>query len=98
MWYQYLAEFLGSAILVYVILITQSVLALGVAYILLLMLTVRFSGGFFNPMITLVMSMMNQLPRREMLLYILAQILGGIAGLEVYKQSGGGKEEFRLDM
>ena len=86
MFYPYLAEYLGSAIIVYVMLVTQNVLAFGGAYILLLILTVHFSGGFFNPMITLVIAMMNQISREEMLFYILAQVLGGITALTIYKQ------------
>ena len=86
MFYQYLAEYLGSAIIVYVMLTTQNVLAFGGAYILLLILTVHFSGGFFNPMISLVIAMMNQISREEMLLYVLAQVLGGITALTIYKQ------------
>lgn len=88
MFYQYLAEYLGSAIIVYVMLTTQNVLAFGGAYVLLLILTVHFSGGFFNPMITLVIAMMNQISREEMLLYVLAQILGGITALTIYKKYG----------
>lgn len=88
MFFQYLAEFLGSAFIVYIMLVTQNVLAFGAAYVLLLILTVHFSGGFFNPMITLIVAMMNQISRGEMLLYILAQVLGGVMALEVYKRYG----------
>lgn len=93
MFHQYLAEYLGSALIVYVMLVTQNVLAFGGAYILLLILTIHFSGGFFNPMITLIIAMMNQISRGEMLFYVLAQVLGGITALTIYKKYGSGIQE-----
>jgi len=88
MFYQYLAEYLGSVTIVYVMLATHNVVAFCGAYILLLILTVHLSGGFFNPMITLVIAMMNQISREEMLFYVLAQVLGGITALTIYKKYG----------
>lgn len=88
MFYQYLAEYFGSAIIVYVMLVSQNILAFGATYILLLMITIRFSGGFFNPMITLVIAMLNQISREEMLFYVLAQVLGGITALTAYQKFG----------
>lgn len=84
---QYLAEFFGSILLVYVLLKTKNVLAVGALYFLLIILTIKFSGGMFNPMVTVIITMHNQISKKEMFLYILAQMLGGIVGLEVYKQT-----------
>lgn len=95
MFFQYLAEYLGSAFIVYVMLVTQNVLPFAATYLLLLILTVHFSGGFFNPMITLVISMMNQISREEMLFYILAQVLGGITALTIYQKYGSLSQIFK---
>lgn len=87
MFLQYLAEFFGSAILVYILLKTRNVLAVGAIYFLLILVTIRFSGGLFNPMVTIIIAMYNQISKIDMFLYILAQILGGIVGLQIYKQT-----------
>lgn len=89
MFLQYLAEFFGSAILIYILMKTRNVLAVGAIYFLLIILTIKFSGGLFNPMVTVIIAMFNQISKTDMFLYILAQILGGIVGLEIYKQSTG---------
>lgn len=86
MYQKYLAEFVGSAFLMYVVLSTGNVLAIGATYILLLLLTLNISGGFFNPMITIVIAMTNNLPRSDIFFYILAQLLGGVSALEIYKR------------
>ena len=87
MFLQYLAEFFGSVILVYVLLKTQNVLATGAIYFLLIIFTIKFSGGLFNPMITIIIAMLGSISKTDMFLYILAQILGGIIGMEIYKQT-----------
>ena len=87
MFLRYLAEFFGSVILVYILLKTRNVLAVGAIYFLLILITIKFSGGLFNPMITIIITMFNQISKTDMFLYILAQILGGIVGLQIYKQT-----------
>lgn len=87
MFLQYLAEFFGSVILVYILLKTRNVLAVGAIYFLLILFTIKFSGGLFNPMITIIIAMYNQISKTDMFLYILAQVLGGIVGLQIYKQT-----------
>lgn len=86
MFLQYLVEFIGSVIMVYVLLKTKNVLAVGAIYFLLIILTNKFSGGFFNPAITIALSMFDQISKTDMFFYVLAQVLGGVIGLEIYKQ------------
>jgi glycerol uptake facilitator-like aquaporin len=84
--YAYLAEFLGVLFVVYVALATGNILAIAAAYALALILTVATSGGYLNPALTIVMAAAGKLETADILSYSLAQILGGLVALEVYKR------------
>ena len=86
--YAYLAEFLGVLFVVYVVLATGTILAIAAAYALALILTVATSGGYLNPAITIVMAAAGKLETSEILSYSLAQILGALVGLELFKRYG----------
>ena len=86
--YAYLAEFLGVLFVVYVVLATGNILAIAAAYALALILTLATSGGYLNPAITIVMAAAGKLETKEILSYSLAQILGGLVALEVFKRYG----------
>ena len=45
-----------------------------------------YSGGHFNPAISVMMVAMKKLSSNDLLPYILAQIAGGLAALELYKR------------
>lgn len=86
--YAYLAEFLGVLFVVYVALATGNILAIAAAYALALILTVATSGGYLNPALTIVMAAAGKLETAEILSYSLAQILGGLVALQLYKRYG----------
>lgn len=86
--YAYLAEFLGVLFVVYVALATGNILAIAAAYALALILTVATSGGYLNPALTIVMAAAGKLETADILSYSLAQILGGLVALELYKRYG----------
>jgi glycerol uptake facilitator-like aquaporin len=81
----YFVEFFGTMFFVYIILATGNPLAIGAALALVVLLTSSISGGYINPVITLVMSAAGQLPSSEVIPYCLAQIFGGLIALEIYK-------------
>jgi glycerol uptake facilitator-like aquaporin len=83
---KYLVEFLGSIFFVYVILATGNPLAIGAAFALVILLTKNISGGFINPTITITMAAAGQITNVEILPYCIAQILGGLVALELYKR------------
>ncbi len=85
--YKYLAEFIGSAITIYVFLSTGNALAVGATLALSLLLTTKISGGHVNPALSIVMVSAGKLPIDELVPYILAQVFGGLVALELYKRT-----------
>jgi glycerol uptake facilitator-like aquaporin len=83
---KYLVEFLGSVFFVYVVLATGNPLAIGAAFAIAVLMTKHISGGFINPMITITMAAAGQITNIEILPYCIAQILGGLVALELYKR------------
>lgn len=86
MFEKYLIEFVGSALFVYVFLATGNPLAIGAALALVMLLSTSISGGYINPVITIVMSSAGNIQANDVLPYCLAQILGGLVALEIYKR------------
>jgi aquaporin Z len=83
---KYLVEFLGTLFFLYIIISTGSAIAIGAALALVIYLGGKISGGNFNPAVSVMMVMAGKLPRQDLIGYILAQILGGLAALELYKR------------
>jgi glycerol uptake facilitator-like aquaporin len=84
--YEYLAEFLGTLIFVYVILATRNPLAIGATLALVILFTTNISGGYINPVVAIVMASIGNLTSNELLLYCLAEIFGALTALEIYKR------------
>ena len=82
----YLAEFFGTALLVYVILATGNPLAIGATLALIILLIGTISGGHVNPAVSIVMASIGRLPIDELVPYCLAQIFGGLVALELFKR------------
>jgi len=83
---KYLAEFLGTIFFVYVILVTMNPLAIGAALALAILLASNISGGHFNPAVSLTMACMGKLSTTDLMPYIIAQVLGGLIALEIFKR------------
>jgi glycerol uptake facilitator-like aquaporin len=84
--YKYLVEFLGTVFFVYVILATDSPLAIGAALSLAILLASSISGGHINPAVTIAMASVGKLPTHDVLPYCAAQILGGLTAVEIHKR------------
>jgi len=82
----YLVEFLGTLFFLYVILATGNALAIGSALALAVLVGGPISGGMFNPAVSVMMVAACKLPKNELMPYILAQLAGGLAALELYKR------------
>jgi aquaporin Z len=86
MFTKYLVEFLGTLFFLYIIIATNNALAIGAALALAIYLGGKISGGNFNPAVSVMMVMAGKLPKQDLIGYILAQILGGLAAFELYKR------------
>jgi glycerol uptake facilitator-like aquaporin len=81
----YLAEFIGTLFFLFVILFTGEALPIGLALIIVILILGKFSGGHFNPAVTIMMVFAkNGFKIGDALPYILAQILGGLTALIIY--------------
>jgi len=84
--YTYLAEFLGTLFFVYVIVATGNPLAIGAALALSILLTANISGGHINPAVSIVMASSGNMDTKDLVPYCIAQILGALSALEIYKR------------
>jgi glycerol uptake facilitator-like aquaporin len=84
--YKYLVEFLGSVFFIYVILATGNALAIGAALAVTILLIGKISGGHLNPAVSIAMNASGKLPTKDLIPYILAQSLGGLVALELFKR------------
>ena len=82
---KYLVEFLGTALLVFVILYTGNYLAIGATLAIALLIGGKISGGAFNPAVTIAMGMSGKIPKSMIAPYCVVQILGGLFALWLYK-------------
>jgi len=82
--YKYLAEFLGTLFLVYVIVATGNPIAIGAALALAVLMTANISGGHINPAVTIAMAAAGKLDVAEIIPYVLAQIFGGLVAIQVF--------------
>jgi aquaporin Z len=83
---KYLVEFLGSMFFLYVIIAIGQPLAIGAALTVAIMIGGKISGGNFNPAVSIMMVAAGKLNSKDLIPYILAQVCGGLAALEIYKK------------
>jgi glycerol uptake facilitator-like aquaporin len=83
---KYLAEFIGTGLLTYVILATNNPIIAALVYAVMLIVVLQISSGYLNPAIALVMASINRINIHELLPYIMAQFFGALVALELYKR------------
>ena len=79
---KYVVEFLGAALFIYVILATGNALAIGATLALIILI----SGAQVNPAVSITMAAAGKLPTVDLVPFCIAQILGGLVALEIYKR------------
>jgi glycerol uptake facilitator-like aquaporin len=82
----YLAEFLGTAVFIYVILATGNPLIIGLTLSLIILIIQNISGGMVNSTLTIVLAVAGKVPMTDLIPFVLAQVLGGLMALEIYKR------------
>ena len=60
--------------------------AIGAALAVVILLGGPISGGHFNPAVSIMMAAAGKLPKTELLPYVIAQVLGGIVALELFRR------------
>ena len=83
---KYIVEFLGTMFFLYVILATGNPIAIGLALTLAIMVGGKISGGNFNPAVSVMVASKGELKMGDLLPYVIAQVAGGLAALELYKR------------
>jgi aquaporin Z len=81
-----LVEFFGTFVFLYVILVTGNFLAIGAALALCIFLGGKYSGGNYNPAVTIMLVAAKKQNMDTLFPYILAQILGGLAAFTLHRQ------------
>ena len=81
-----LAEFLGTLLFLYVILATGDAVAIGLGLMASIFILGKKSGGHFNPAVSVMMAMAGKMNMTDLAPYVVAQIAGGLAALELYKR------------
>ena len=79
------AEFIGTFIFLFVIITTGNAWFIGLTLALVIFVLGKFSGGNYNPAVTFMMVLGNKQPKSDLLPYIIAQLLGAVMALQVYK-------------
>lgn len=79
-------EFLGTLFFIYVILATENALAIGAAMAIAILVGGKISGGHFNPAVSVMMVAAGKLPKADLIPYVLIQVAGGLAALELFKR------------
>ena len=83
----YLAEFIGTLFFLFVIIFTGQALPIGLALMIVILILGKFSGGHFNPAVTIMMLFDKRIRAGDALFYILAQISGGLVAWFIYNRT-----------
>jgi aquaporin Z len=83
---RYIIEFLGTTLLTFTIFWTSNWLAIGAVLAIAVLLGGEISGGAYNPAVTFALYHAGKLQKSEVVPYIIAEILGGLAGFYMYKK------------
>ena len=80
-----ICEFVGTFIFLSVILATGDPLAIGLALAVSVYFGIKVSGGHFNPAVTVMMYFKKAINDKELVCYIISQVLGGLAALNFFR-------------
>jgi aquaporin Z len=82
----FVIELIGTFIFLYIIISSGgNAIAIGVALAAMVFFGGKISGGNFNPAVSFMMYLNNQLTTSKLFVYILAQIIGASLALWLYK-------------
>ena len=79
-----LVEFLGTLLLVFVVLATGHWAAIGLALAVAVFLGGSISGGAFNPAVAMILYVKKTININELVTYIIAELIGALFAFFVY--------------
>ncbi len=82
-----LVEFLGTVLLVFVVLSTGHWAAIGLALAVAVFLGGKISGGAFNPAVALSFYLKKSISMNDLGMYIVAELLGAVVAFFVYQNT-----------
>ena len=77
-------EFIGTFIFLSVILATGDPFAIGLSLAVAIYFGIKVSGGHFNPAVSIMMYFKKAINNKELVCYIISQVLGGIIALNFF--------------
>lgn len=80
-----ISEFLGTFALIFSILASGNFLVIGLTLAIVIYLVGDLSGANVNPVVSFVLFLNNQMSSQKLFEYIIAQTLGALLALGVYK-------------
>lgn len=83
---KFIAEFIGTLVLVYTILATGHPIAIGLSLALIIMVIGGVSGGHVNPAVSFAMYLGGKLSQDDLIPYVIAQLSGAVVALELHKR------------
>jgi len=83
---KYLVEFLGTMLLIFVILATGNWVAIGITLAICVLLGGPISGAAYNPAVAISFYASGKLPQSDLIPYIIVEILGSLAAFYAYKK------------
>tara|TARA_B100000242_G_C43054538_1_gene493181 strand:+ start:3705 stop:3980 length:276 start_codon:yes stop_codon:yes gene_type:complete len=83
----YLVEFIGTFVFLSVILRTGEALPIAVALAAVIYFGGAVSGGHFNPAVSTMMLLKNNLSAGDYIPYVVLQVLGGVCALYFYQMT-----------
>ena len=90
-----LAEFLGTFMFLFIILQQGQPIPIAVALLASIYAFGNISGGHFNPAVTIMMGSNGKITQTQGVLYVLAQITGGLCALLLHKYVSKNKNDIK---
>jgi glycerol uptake facilitator-like aquaporin len=85
MFENYLVEFFGTLLFVFVFVATQNTIAIGATLAFILLMASKSSGGY-NPAVTIALASCGKMPIKDVLPHCLSQVLGGLSAIQIFKR------------
>ena len=79
-----LSEYLGTFLLIFIIMITTNPYIIGITVTIILILISKYSGGMINPAVTYTMYLQSKISLQDFLTFIFIQFFAALSSYGVY--------------